>query len=61
MALIDPRRWPQQPEIRHCRDERISTSKEPICKKTVKSSAEMILNVCGNCGRPLFDEGTPSA
>lgn len=36
-----------------CRDEKISTSKEPICRKPSQSVAELMDNRCRNCGRPF--------
>ena len=53
-------RRPLPRPIRHCRDERIAATKEPLCRKTSKSSAELILNYCRNCGRP-FDEEAAGA
>lgn len=43
----------RKPRVRHCKDERIATSKSPICTKLVQSAAEMLVNQCRNCGRPF--------
>lgn len=40
----------------HCRDERISRTKEPLCTKSAQSVQEIIANACKNCGRPFVDE-----
>lgn len=48
---------PLQPKPKHCRDEQIGKTREPLCHKQSQRVSELLANECRNCGRPFTPEG----
>lgn len=54
---MPPGHIPPRPRPKHCRDEQIGKTRDPLCHKQSQTVAELLANACKNCGRPFTPEG----